>query len=621
MYAAWQHLISGAPAHEQDDIAPNPQSIQSMDTSDTTPPPARLRLREVNGMFPTITLTPCQGLEGGATVVLGAPFPRAVKLPGDLGTRSTSHALDHTNIEALHCAINWEHDLHPTVHTIPSAYLRDQRVPSHVRECLGKRLDIEANVYISGKVVDGSKELRIGDVLSFALDSTAPSFRVESTASALKAADGSPATFRLLELDNSLVFETVLPHLALDDLAAFALTNAECADMVAQHVLRPERWTQRPTAINNALDKVSTRQGLLHTLITQDVDLHESVLWSLSKRKSSNCYYARDGAFCSGLQRCVAHASCQLIPQAEANSLRHLVSAMALRMTPASLAHLLDSMRTTTALNAPWPSPYEPRQDEEDSERKPSRLELALAESQMLPRCQGSWTPALLFRYSKAIGATGAAVDYLIFAATNKDEDEAAFDAFTAEVEALWLAATDEVDEQAAFLFGLYEREDGFHGHVDNLIARATSTPPLSLPLIGALTVRLGLCPKSANFPLTSLVVRSIVRCRGVAQGKIAVWADELDEQGGEGWLEQPSRFAEGWSLGHAFPLAFPLEDVEKFIGSLNACPVATSKHFGLLALGWIQSLLEAVRHAEMTPQEAQASLDKAHAITQLRRD
>ena len=81
---------------------------------------------------------------------------------------------------------------------------------------------------------------------------------------------------------------------------------------------------------------------------------------------------------------------------------------------------------------------------------------------------------------------------------------------------------------------------------------------------------------------------------------------------------QQAARFVDGWSRGHAFPLAFPLEDVESLVESLINCPSSSSRHFGALALEWIRSLLEAARHAETTPLDALASFDKAHAITRI---
>ena len=494
--------------------------------ADTTAPPARLRLREVNGRFPTITLKPGEA-NRGTTCVLGADFPYAVTLPKGLGSHLLTHGFDHADIEMLHCAINWRAGLQPTLHNIPSAFLRLERsIPPHVRNRLGKRLDTAANVYISGELVDGSKELRIGDVLSFALNSTAPSFRVESAAPVLKATDGSPATFRLLELDNSLVFATVLPHLSLHDLAAFALTNAECADMVAQHTVLPERWVQRPIAINDALGQVSTLQGLMHTLMTkaaEHVHVNEDALWSLSTRTGAHPYpahpylgsykYTRNGVNVTGLrERFVAHASYSLIPDAEVIGLDRLVAALASRMTPASLVTLFESMRTKTVLNAPWPSPYESTGRRAGSARQP-RLEATFACAQALPPCRGAWTPTLLFRYGMAANVSGFALYNLICDATS-EEGEAAFDAFNDEVEALWLAKTESVDEHATFLFGLYEREDDMEEHVDNLITRATSTPPLSMSLIGALTVRFPNC-SSIFFCALSGALPAFVRCRG----------------------------------------------------------------------------------------------------------
>ena len=453
---------------------------------------SRIRLREIDGRCPTITLKRAPDEAKQTPVVLGSKRCAGASYKSDPAGNNkivaTSHEIDHPDIRPAHCVIAWRNG-QPTVHVL--------KLPPEARP---------PQVYVSDSFwgdgswvyVSDSQRLSIGAVLSFSAGRGPPSFLVEGAVPLLEAADGSPPTFRLLELDSSLLLAAVLPSLSLGDLATLALTNAECADLVAEYLPLPQRWEEHPSAIAEALGQVKTWPELLRAmkLVSAHVDVSEDALWCLATGRARPYYWCmqpmRDGLpIRDEVERRVANAVCLLIPLAEATGLWQILTALAPRMTPTSLVRLLESMRL--ALGATWPKgPFSlpTRHDYDHDARWISLPRLdASAIGAALPRCRAAWTPELLVGFSLAVGASGAMVREYVYQATG--DDEIASDALLAQVETLGLAAMEDVDEQAAYLVGLNESEDGiFEDVAQALMFRVTNGSPLSLSLIGAITVR-----------------------------------------------------------------------------------------------------------------------------------
>ena len=220
--------------------------------------PQRLRLRETtDGGFPTILLQPAQTYLNH--IILGdragAHWGHPTRMPHELLGSRVTHVLQHDDIEVVHCVVTWRSGLQPKAHNATAMFQGFQQRETPRTASTSAKPKIQASVYVSGRLVDGSQELRVGDILSFGGVGT-PSFLVEDATNSLRAADGSPATFRILDLVSPLVLEAVLPHLSLCDLAAFALSPDQLISIRVSGA-RPSRskgWKKLPCSTSGSLN-------------------------------------------------------------------------------------------------------------------------------------------------------------------------------------------------------------------------------------------------------------------------------------------------------------------------------------------------------------------------------
>jgi len=595
----------------------NPNPLYSLGHSKLNPT-TRLRLREVHDRCPSITLKP------KVDVVIGrfrssrfyAKRPDGRKpLP-----KKVTHALHHPKIEDVECVVTVDSTGTALVHCV-------EEINGHTKVSAPGN-PTSRGVFDSYDVVPcgpGSYELQVGDVLWFSDALTAPRFVVENDVDVhRRARDGSAASFSLLDLDHTLLLTMVLPLLPIRALARLALSNSTCAELVAQHVVRPEAWSA--VSVFKALDEARTHAELMSVAVgiaSSHVVLKERTLWSFyNARPASTDESAQaqppfqdeeEPPFMGGddTSTRVRREMAMAVATEERDQNRQLVAALAARMEPSQLVPQLTSMRTQISLDTPTGGetlelsivtqyPTLSRSIDVFGAQSDGIFRDRLGASVLrpgfrdrvhyLPFTPGVWTPQLLVTLGKTLEVDGTQLYHMIREAkglngplddteSNDDNEEGDFEPFEASfnaVEALWMAQTTSLSETAKFLVAFHLREDPIHDLPATLAMRAVQAG-------GEFSVGL---------------VAELIEALARAAEEEYRNAGEDEELPANSYLALPSEFVAGWAQTNNFPYNFSVEDVRTVVGSMSRCPSELSLYFGRQTHGWMARLLLSIGDA-----------------------
>jgi len=537
-------------------------------------------LREVNGRLPPITLKRKTQLILGSKNATASSHTYSRSRDDAHDTGTTTHILRHPHIASVHCAIDVDRAGMPTVHHANDLMVNG--IGSHSAYVNGQRLPPTTWRKI------GQTTLQLGDVLTFVDDPIAsadvPAFIVvERFRRPTLARDDSTATFSLLALDPELLLSCVLPCLPLGSLARLALVSAECAALVVQHVVGKHRWAGQSAAIVASLAQVDSRSMLLATTmgpVQSYVDIGETALWRLNnfttrKELSENRHpiYGQHRSFTlnnedieeDSEQNGAAWVLIELIPAVESLQLCNLFKALAVRLQPAPLVQLLNTLCTTTALRLPWLHQYGYfRYGHEDPDAPQPRLQADQVEWHGCAAAT-AWTPELVVTLGKAIGSTGFQLGEQV-GRCNMDLSA------RRAIAALWIAEMGDA-EAAEFLVGFHQLGDRL---VEAAASLASEVASFSLPLL--LHVFDELDERAHNDAEDAL--RS--------QGYDDFLAGEV-----ETYAALPSDVLRSWSDSVDFPNEYSLEQVHTVVQRMRRSGHAlTQPYFGQLGHKWILDLL-----------------------------
>lgn len=564
------------------------------------------RLTDIHGRLPPIFLFRHQQLPRSRDdlVVLGAsPLPSHSEFKvkfAELRTiapfaanppRNVTHTIDDDSLvlKVSHPGVDpWRHCSIAKVQcavfvTTRKAYVVHVEDRQPVEDHL---LDVNAQTMVNSSPCVKSEPFPLtpGDVLWFR--GCAPAFRVELAFSDPSVArDGSPATFRLLDLPLCLLHTLVFPHVPLGALGRLALTSEPAATMIQQLIERPEWWLQHTAAVTDTLGAAHTPAARLHAMRWVDstrIALGQRTLWLHKNNPEALKQLFSNEA--DGTLPGATIANHWIILQRERKALACLVHALAVRKTADQLVELITTLSASVLGTRRGGKPN----------RKLSLLQSALHRDSKLPqRClRGAWSVDLLVRVNILLGETGSGAGSVLalhlsaaglLTADDSDSDSDDFDDSDDEYPLLvrneaasrWLAATSDVDEQAAFVMGFYRVDDLFDLAV-NLAARAYDGA-YSAQLVGALL------PVLANEALESVEYMNDEEVEDDSRMRAARMLERMNA---------PAIFLAEWANATRFPKAAALVDVEAVVRRIADCGAAGAA-FGRLTMAWVRTLLE----------------------------
>ena len=372
------------------------------------PVASRLALHEVHNRLPRILLTPRQDILIGSWRGGRHCLSRA----------GVTHVIDHPHVAAVQCLIRVDNDGTPQLYYAKSAKPPEGYPPegypddgtTYLNGAAIPTIDFE---HYNRRTLDKANALSCGDIIRFSFAPNAPAFIVrDEYRSPLLACDGSPCSFSLLALDESIIICQIIPCLPLNTLAKFALVSDICAELVASHLTGGNRWREAAVQLVQTFEMVETRSMLYHAMSKAlcHVELDTAVVWwewQWDPSRFDGRYQMADRA---AIEQHLA-ALMMNIEKVEKVELRRLTNALAIRMVPAEFVELVTQL-SQTALGDVWPHHDSPDEVWRDSVDPTIRLDQHSVDfgSLAVGRCAGrsvQWTPEELVSMSRALKADG----------------------------------------------------------------------------------------------------------------------------------------------------------------------------------------------------------------------